>query len=580
MGFELALSVEGAHAVRALFVSAIVHFMLEELFNEYYDAKLYKKANPELRFIERIKKNLHDADCKHIHIIGVSGTAMGTFALMLRDCGFTVSGSDVSFWPPMGPLLKNSGVEISEGWNADHISESVDLVVVGNACGPQHIEVIAAIEKRKPLMSMPEIMGEYFVGDERGEGGSINIEAPIENQDKDQNKKDPKVSKESFVVAGTHGKTTTSGLLAFVLTELKKDPTYLIGGVMQTKEEGKEGTSHRVGKGNAVVFEGDEYDTSFFDARPKFLHYRPTYSIITSVELDHVDIYDSVEEYTKAFEHLIKITKKGLVVSHGYPLLNKLIEEAKNKSHENMLLGYSAKLEKEIIVYGLDNSPGVNFRAVLKETKSEGQYFELFVNGNSIGEYCTPMYGEYNTLNTVAVLGILHQAGINIADQEVKNAIANFPGMKRRQEVVKRIDVKNILIIDDFAHHPTAVLETLKGIRTRFEGRRIVALFEPRSNTSRRKVFEHTYPSALAQADIIGIKVPPYRAEVDAGKDLLDPEVVRKEVEEKGKKVFLAETAEELVNMVYKDIENGDVIVVMSNGSFDGIHDLVAQKLA
>ncbi len=512
-----------------------------EMFNEYYDAKLRKKAHPELRFPERLKKDLKD--CKHIHIIAVGGTAMGTFAFMLQDSGFKVSGSDISFWPPMGPLLKKSGIEILEGWNADHITDDVDLVVVGNFCGPEHVEVVSAIEKKKPLMSMPEMMGEFFVGDNR----------------------------ESLVVAGTHGKTTTSGLLAHVLTALGEDPTYLIGGVMQTKQ-GHEGTSHHVGEGKHVVFEGDEYDTSFFDARPKFLHYRPAYSIITSVEWDHVDIYQDVEEYTIAFKHLIEVTKKGLVVSNTYPLLNTLIEDA---IEDNAKSGGTCA---PIITYGLEGD--VDLKVKLKDAGSAGQKFELFLKNESFGEYVTPMYGGYNVMNTAAVIGVLHQTGIDIRGEEVKQAIASFPGMKRRQEIVGEIDGRNILILDDFAHHPTAVLETLKGIRLRFPGRRIVALFEPRSNTSRRKLFEHTYPIALATADIIGIKVPPYRAEVDAGADLLDPQVVKQETEALGKTVYLSETAAELVSVVSPHILDNDVVVVMSNGSFDGIHDLLKEKLS
>ncbi len=516
----------------------------QEMFNEYYDAKLHTKAHPELRFFDRIKlggdglKNL-----KHIHIIAVSGTAMGTFALMLRDSGFHVTGSDVSFWPPMGPLLKSKGVEIQEGWDPVHISDDVDLVIVGNACGPQHVEVMAAIEKKKPLMSMPELMGEYYVGEER----------------------------ESLVVAGTHGKTTTTGLLSHTLTALGKDPTYLIGGVVQTKM-GKEGTSHQVGKGHYTVFEGDEYDTAYFDARPKFLHYRPAYAIITSAEWDHIDIYPDIETYGKAFEHLIEVTRKGLVVSDTYPLLNQLIAAAKA----------GQKTSAQILVYGLDEKADI--RPVLGTVDASGQHFELFLQGKSLGQYVTPMYGEYNTLNTVAVLGILHQIGLDIESDEVKQAIASFPGMKRRQEIVKEISSGKfadgaVTIIDDFAHHPTAVSETLKGIRNRFPGRRIVALFEPRSNTSRRKLFEHTYPGALAQADIIGIKVPPYREEVDAGQDLLNPEIIKRETEALGKTVYLSETAEELVKITAQIIAPGDVVLVMSNGSFDGILDLFTAAL-
>lgn len=521
----------------------------QEMFNTYYEEKLRTKSHPELRLINRIKADI--SNCKKIHIIGVCGTAMGTLAFMLRDSGFEVTGSDVSFWPPMGPLLKEKGVHILEGWSADHIAADTDLVVVGNACGPEHIEVVRAQELNKPLISMPELMGEYYVGDNTNQAGG----------------------KESFVVAGTHGKTTTTGILSHMLTELKLDPTYLIGGVMQSMRDQsgvvvKEGASHRVGKGMHVVFEGDEYDTAFFDARPKFLHYRPTSAIITSVEWDHIDIYPNEEIYTTAFRHLIEVTKKHLIVSHTYPLLNQLIADTRAGT-----IPHAA----DILVYGTDES--CDLRPVFGAIDHEGQHLELFVKGESFGMYTVPLYGVYNTLNAVAVLGLLMSNGIDIKSEQVRSALASFPGMKRRQEMVFKNTARNIVVLDDFAHHPTAVAETLKGIRNRFPDRRIVALFEPRSNTSRRKLFEHTYPGALATADLIGIKVPPYRAEIDAGQDLLDPQVVKRETESFGKVVELAETASELVEKIIPDLQDGDVIVVMSNGSFDGILELLKQKI-
>ncbi len=547
-----------------------------ELFKEYYDAKLRKKANPELRFPDRKVGEVDLRACKHIHIIAICGTAMGTLALMLLDSGFKVSGSDIGFWPPMGPHLKANGVEIYEGWNASNIADDVDLVVVGNACGPTHIEVIEAQRRGLPLMSLPELIGAFYVDgtDEHGE-------------------------KTSIVVAGTHGKTTTTGLLSHMLTELAAsgipdcDPTYLIGGVMQKRKtaagdiSAKEGTSHHVGTGKYVALEGDEYDTAYFDARPKFLHYRPSFAIITSVEWDHVDIYENIQEYKTAFAHLIEVTKKGLVVSDQYPLLNELIASVPHQA--------------EVLVYGMEEKDGIvpDLRPVLGAVSDRGQEFELFIRDKktsetkSFGIFTTPMYGEYNALNTVAVLGILHQAGFDIQSQAVRDAVASFPGMRRRQEVVGEILIKNsnadagasqdanakVTIIDDFAHHPTAVLETLKGIRNRFPNRRIVALFEPRSNTSRRKMFEHTYPAALATADLIGIKTPPYRAEVDAGQDLLDPHVIERDVQALGKEIILTETTDELVAAMAPHILPGDVIVVMSNGAFDGIHGKIADEL-
>ncbi len=525
--------------------------MTGPMFDEYYDAKLRKKAQPELRFFDRKKIHLASPDAepesasaaglsgaRHIHIIGICGTAMGTFALMLRDSGFRVSGSDAQFWPPMGPLLRASGVEIFEGWSADNIASDVDLVVVGNACGPTHIEVVAAMSRGLALMSMPEILGEYYAAGD----------------------------KTPLVVAGTHGKTTTTGLLAHVLMEIGEDPTYLIGGVMQSsgRPGTRPGTSHRVGQGRFIALEGDEYDTAFFDARPKFLHYRPAFSIITSVEWDHVDIYSSIGEYETAFAHLIEATRQGIVVSDQYPLLSKLVGNTEHAA--------------KVMTYGLDSNADIRPR--LGQASDAGQEFELFIRDKSYGSYTTALYGTYNVLNTVAVLGMLHQIGFDISRQDIRDAIASFPGMKRRQEIVREIADRQITIVDDFAHHPTAVLETLKGIRNRFPNRRIVALFEPRSSTSRRKIFEHSYPAALAVADLVGIKAPPYKAEVDAAADLLDPHVVERDIAALGKEAIVAETAQELAAAIAPRIEPGDVIVVMSNGAFDGIHDMLWETLS
>lgn len=515
----------------------------QEMFNEYYNQKLTYKPKPELRSIKRVDVDLNT--CKKIHIIGVCGTAMGTLAFMLRDSGFEVTGSDISFWPPMGPLLKSKGVKILEGWDASHIADDVDLVIVGNACAPDHIEVVEALRKNKPLMSMPELMGSYYVGED----------------------------KESLVVAGTHGKTTTTGLLSYMLKELNLDPTFLIGGVMQSKRNNggviiEEGTSHRVGKGKYVVFEGDEYDTAFFDARPKFLHYRPSSTIITSVEWDHVDIYPDVQTYTKAFEHLISVTQKNLIISNTYPLLSKLSQSVDTKA--------------KVIVYGVDAT--ADAYPIFKDILPQGQRFELIYKGQSLGDFITPMYGSYNTLNTVAVLLLLMKLGVDLKNDsihiQVRNALLSFPGMKRRQEIVYVQSDKNIILIDDFAHHPTAVAETLKGIKTRFFGRRVVALFEPRSSTSRRKIFEATYPDALSQADVVGIKAPPFKPEVDSIQDILNPVIVQEAILKAGIPTYIATDVLGLVDQIMPHIKNDDVIVVMSNGSFDGILDILKEKIA
>jgi UDP-N-acetylmuramate: L-alanyl-gamma-D-glutamyl-meso-diaminopimelate ligase len=534
------------------FLNAIMYTY--PMFDAYYDAKLAKKGMLELRDIKRystsLADNIHTA--KHVYIIGICGTAMGALALMLRDSGVDVTGSDISFWAPMGPLLKQKGVRMLEGWNADHITSDVDLVIVGNACGPQHIEVMRARELQKPLVSMPELMSEYYVGNSMGQSAH----------------------KESFVVAGTHGKTTTTGILSHVLTELGLDPTYIIGGVMQSTRGNngtvvKEGTSHAVGKGQYVVFEGDEYDTAFFDARPKFLHYRPSSAIITSVEWDHIDIYPDEEVYTTAFQHLIEVTKKHLIVSHTYPLLNQLIAKAR---------AGTIPCTANILVYGIDDE--CDLRPVFTHADHNGQHFELYVKGESYGMYTLPLYGMYNVLNAVAALGLLMSNDIDIQTEYVRKALATFPGMKRRQEMFFEHTKRNIVVIDDFAHHPTAVAETLKGVRMRYPSRRVVAFFEPRSSTSRRKIFEHTYPTALAHADVIAIKVPPFKPEVDSGKDLLNPEIVKKETEALHKQVYLSNTAQALTDMVCLHIADGDVIVVMSNGSFDGIHDMLVKQLS
>jgi UDP-N-acetylmuramate: L-alanyl-gamma-D-glutamyl-meso-diaminopimelate ligase len=489
---------------------------------EYYLNKIKKFADADQRIFVRpefIKKNplrqLADGG-KKIHISGICGTATGSLAGLLKDAGYEVSGSDSGCYPPISDMLDNLKISYSQTFNTDNLKDK-DLIIMGNAVRPDNIEAVFARENNLPTLSLPEALKTFFID-----------------------------GKKSLVVAGTHGKTTTTGLLAHVFSSSQKDPSFLVGGVMQGS-----GKSFHLGKGNHFIIEGDEYDTAYFDKSPKFLHYDPSVAIVTSLEFDHADIYSSMDEYRKAFEFLVQEVKGG----------GKLFicgDDAEARSLANTA---SCKVR----LYGLKDDNDITAENI--RLASDGQTFDLVADGKIVRDCFVPLSGRHNLLNTLAVCGVALSEDISPSD--LKNALRGFQGMKRRQEVVGEIG--GITVLDDFAHHPTAVKETIHGIKERYPNRRVVAVFEPRSNTSRRKIFEKAYGEAFDEANVVYISNPPLRHN-DNKDDFLDISKVVDGIRSKKVDAFAFSNADEILNVMKDSLWTGDVVLIMSNGSFDGIH--------
>jgi len=410
---------------------------------------------------------------RHIHLIAICGTGMGSLALLLKSQGFKVTGSDQNVYPPMNTELEKNGIGIFQGFSAANLSRSPspqppplkgggvpDLIVVGNAVSKENPEVVAMLDKKIPYLSMPQAISQLFL----------------------QNKR-------SVVVSGTHGKTTTSAIISHLLLEVRADPSFLFGGVTQRGNPGC-----RLGNGDLFVIEGDEYDTAFFDKGPKFLHYQPFYTIITSLEFDHADIYRDIGHLEGAFEKLVRIVNPAgyLLYCADYSRLHDVIasdqRERSNPVGPTGLLRRSAPRNDRIIEsYGVKE--GAIWRAANITQSTNETRFDLLHKNKKVFSFRSPLAGSHNVLNATAAIVLLNHLGYSF--DKILSALLTFSGVKRRQEV--RGIVNDIVVIDDFAHHPTAVREPIRAISSQYLGRRLIAVFEPRTNTSRRKIFQEEY---------------------------------------------------------------------------------------
>ncbi len=452
-----------------------------------------------------------------VYLIGICGTGMGSLAGLLKEVGYTVSGADQAVYPPMSDRLAEAGIAVYQGYDATHLKPAPDLVVVGNACTPTHPEAASARDRRLVQQSFPEALAHFFLARRR-----------------------------SLVVAGTHGKTTTTGLLIHLLRSAGRDPGFLVGGVMQGA-----GTSFGVGTGPHFVVEGDEYDSAYFDKRPKFVHYRPASAIVTSMELDHTDIYPNWETYRAAFVELA-----GLVPPDGLLALC--------GDHEPVR-ALATQARSRVVLYGLDPANTISCRD--REVDAAGQSFTLVSAGDAPGRLQLPMHGLHNLSNALGAVAIALDEGLSF--EEIRAGLATFPGMMRRQEVLG--EVNGIRVLDDFAHHPTAVRVTIDAVRDAHPGRRLVAVFEPRSNTSRRKAFELAYVEAMVRADVACLTTPPFRHN-DRVEDFLDPDVIVRSLEARGVPAHRSAGADEMLEILLGLLVPGDVVLIMSNGGFGGLH--------
>ncbi len=456
---------------------------------------------------------------------------MGALAGMLKLKGHRVTGSDRAFYPPIGPMLKACGVETMQGFSPDNLAERPDLVVVGNVCRPDHVEARAAIDSGLRYTSFPAAIEEMFLP-----------------------------GHDSLVVAGTHGKTTTSTLLAHLLHDVGLDPSFLVGGVPGNFEQ-----SYRLGRADGpFVIEGDEYDVAFFEKKPKFWRYRPHAAIITSIEHDHIDIYPDLASYLDAFRGFVaKIPREGLLVAWaGDPHVRTIAKEAACR----------------VSFYGLESDDCGDvmpkWMGMLAPAQAGVQPIDVFGSGMSCGRVLSPMAGAHNARNALAAIALATEgAGAPLGD--VITAMTRFRGVRRRQELLGI--VRGVRVYEDFAHHPTAVRETLRAIRSRHREGKLIAAFEPRSATACRKLHQDEYASAFASADLAVLA--PLGRDLPREESLSTQEIAAAITRSGGAAIATSEIAE-VISSVTSAAEAGDTIVLMSNGSFSGVYDDVLAELA
>ena len=454
---------------------------------------------------------------KRIHLVGVAGTGMGAFAGMLKTAGYTVSGSDENVYPPMSDMLAAWGIEVFTPYAAENLDRAApDLVIIGNVIRRVNPEATAVRERGIAQMSFPAALGALILA-----------------------------GKHSVVIVGTHGKTTTSALMAHVLVEGGLDPTFLIGGVTRNYD-----TSFRLGKGRHVVVEGDEYDTAYFDKGPKFLHYHARTAILSSIEFDHADIFRDMPHYEAAFVQFVKTLPADgtLAVSASYP---KAVQMARDAS------------KAPVVTYAVNGK--ADYRADNEQFSPEGVRFRIHGPKAKARELFLPMSGYHNIENAAGVYAAARSLGLS--HDRIAKGFASFAGVKRRQEV--RAEVGEVMVVDDFAHHPTAVRETIEGIRQRYPDRRLWAVFEPRSNTSRRNIHQAEYVKALAHTDLATIREPEPHDKVPAHQRLNVGKIVA-ELTKLGVTADASLDVAVLVDRVAKGARPQDLILVMSNGAFGG----------
>lgn len=453
-----------------------------------------------------------------IHFLGICGTAMGSVAAAMREGGFTVSGQDDNVYPPMSTFLESKGITITKGFAPEDIPHA-DVIVVGNAMSRGNPAVEAVLNRKLYYLSLPETLKQFFL---RG--------------------------RHNLVVTGTHGKTTTTSLLTWIFESAGRAPSWMIGGIPENLGQGS-----CLRDSKYFILEGDEYDTAFFDKRSKFIHYLPELVIVNNIEFDHADIYDNLDAIKLTFRRLLNI-----VPGEGLVLLNaddpNCLDVAKTCPAPIVEVGFSENAANHI--RNPRQSGGISSFELL------GATFEV------------PLIGDFNIRNAAMAASAAHFYGIPIP--EIQKALATFKGIKRRQEV--RGVVNGITIMDDFGHHPTAIRETLAGLDQRYPGSRIWAIFEPRSNTTRRAVFQHDLPKAFVRADGVFI-AQVARLDQLPEADRLNPGQVVADIAAMGKPAFYEPTADAIIEKLKPLAQSGDVVVVFSNGGFDGIHQKLIDRL-
>ena len=449
---------------------------------------------------------------------------MASLAGLLKESGFDVTGSDANIYPPMSTLLADLDILVKPGFNRENITQDIDLVIVGNVVSKSNEEVKAVLDLGISYTSFPSALARFFL-----EG------------------------RKSLVVTGTHGKTTTTALLSWALHATGQNPGFMVGGWLKNFDR-----NYRVPEGDYFVTEGDEYDTAFFDKGPKFLHYRPLAAILTGIEFDHADIYEDLTHFKSAFRKFVEI-----IDPEGFLLVNSADDNIKD-----ILSHASCPVE----TYGLSESADWSGGAYRFE--SGVGCFTLSHKGRKVGTIRLHMIGRHNVENTIAVAALAIRLGIPA--EAVCRSFSTFKGIKRRQEVVGK--KSGVTVLDDFAHHPTAIGLTIEGVKEAYPEGRVWAVFEPRSATSRRNVFQEIFPASFAQADET-IIARPYSQEKIPLDERLDPDRLVKDIERLGSKGHYIPDVEDIVKHIAKNSKACDVVLVMSSGGFSGIHQKLLESL-
>jgi UDP-N-acetylmuramate: L-alanyl-gamma-D-glutamyl-meso-diaminopimelate ligase len=450
----------------------------------------------------------------NIHMVPIGGTAMVPLAALLCEAGHRVTGSDLELYPPMSTLLESLRIPVERGFDPAHVPADAETVIVGNAALRDNVEAAEAYRRQIPVLSMPQAIRQFLLP-----------------------------GKTSVVITGTHGKTTTTALVSWMLLDSGRDPGFLVGGEMKNF-----GRGYRRGGGPHFVLEGDEYNAAFFDRGPKFLHYEPKHLFVGNIEYDHADLFPDLASVEDAFRRVAEIVPAdGVIVC--------------NADDARVLKAVSGARARRVRVSMED--AGADFSAADVRFDAGGTEFTLLENGTPTGAIRSPLLGRHNVANVLGAIALTRGLGLSV--EEIARALPRFAGVKRRLEI--KGEKNGILVVDDFAHHPTAVKGTLEAARSRWPGRRIWALFEPRSNTAGRKMFEEDYARAFAGADALVVG-PVFHASRLPPEERLDREALVAPFAAAGKPAFAPETLAEIPDYVHRHARRGDVLLLMSSGAF------------
>ncbi len=460
----------------------------------------------------------------HIHLMGVCGTGMASLAGILKEQGYVVTGSDANVYPPMSLLLESLGIPVFDGYGPGNLSPEPDMVIVGNVITRVNPEAAELSRLRLPYLSFPQAIRQFAIGD-----------------------------KESIVISGTHGKTTTSSLIAWILETAGMDPGFMIGGIPRNFE-----TNFKLGKGRYFVIEGDEYDSAFFDKGPKFLHYNPRFVILTSIEFDHADIYRDLDHVIGSFRSLIDlIPSRGRLIANGDD--ETICREIKRAACRDETYGFGKGNHWQIA----DMADSKAFTAV--KVAKGGQVQTTFE---------TPLFGRHNISNCLSAVVLAHVLGV--PRDALFRALITFKGVKRRQEILG--EKKGIMVMDDFAHHPTAVKETVQAVKQKYPHRRLVVVFEPRSNSSRRNIFQAQYAGSFDDGDVMMIREPPMMEKIPVAERFSVGQLVS-DLGAKGLEAHCFADTDSLLTSLLSVTRAGDIVLIMSNGGFDNLHQRLIKAI-